>query len=105
MVINTLSSWEFTERTATQRVRHGGLYATLTKEIGFGLHNMLNCKKVTRIYLEEVMEDQSYFSKVCLGRLPMLTLFLIRITLLFPGTGQDRRTLSQREIYPLFIGR
>lgn len=66
-------------------VRLGGLPIILTKERRFGLQGMINCGKGTRKYIGELMEDEGYFSKVCLWRcILVLILHLQRLQSLLP---------------------
>ena len=56
-------------------VRLEGLPTILTKERKFGLQRMINWGKGTRRYVGELMEDEGYFSKVCLRRLVSVLIF------------------------------
>lgn len=49
-----------------QVVRLRGLYTLLTKERVFGLQRMINCGRMIRKYVGELMEYKGYFGKVCL---------------------------------------
>lgn len=60
-----------------QVVRLDGLYTILTKERVFGLQGMINHGEMTKKYMGELVEDEDYFSKVCLCRLSMVSTFCL----------------------------
>lgn len=49
-------------------VRLRGLYNLLIKR-GVGFQGMINCGEMMRKYMEELIGDKGYFSKVCLYKL------------------------------------
>lgn len=58
-------------------VRLKCLYTILTKEGVFGLQGMINHEEVTKKYMGELMEDEGYFSKVCLCKFVLVFIFLL----------------------------
>ena len=74
----------------------------------FRFRGTVNCGGMTRKYMRELREDESYFSEVCLRR------FIPVLTPLFNGKScfslRSTRTMGeghipQREIYVLLLGR
>ena len=83
-------------------VRLVDLPTILTKERKFGLQRMINWGKGTRRYVGELMEDEGYFSKVCLHRLISVLIFHFqRLQRLQPRDG-GRGQLHKGKLMPHF---